>query len=58
VHKLLSSVLGGLIALHSAGLAHGSVHPNNILLRGVDGTAVLADYDFTKSPVSVAGQSE
>jgi len=53
VQKLLTCVLRGLSVLHSAGLTHGAVHPNNVLLTGTDGSAVLAEYDFTKSPVNV-----
>ena len=53
VHKLLTCVLRGLCDLHSAGLVHGAVHPYNVFVTGTDGSAVLADYDFVKSPVCI-----
>jgi serine/threonine protein kinase len=44
-------VLSGLESLHEANLVHGAVHPNNVLIDS-SGCGVLAEYDFTKSPVS------
>jgi len=44
-------VLHGINALHSIDLVHGAIHPNNVLVNKLSGDVVVADYDFTKTPV-------
>lgn len=53
VRKVLVGVLSGLETLHQTKLVHGAVHPGNVLIDA-SGRGVLAEYDFTKIPVSVS----
>ena len=49
---MLSDILKGLCALHSANIIHGAVHPNNVFID-TNGRALLAEYDFSKSVVII-----
>lgn len=46
--RIASDVLSGLSALHEAGLVHGDVKPENILLRA-NGRALLADLGLARA---------
>jgi serine/threonine-protein kinase len=43
VARILREVLGALVALHGAGLVHGDLKPENVLLSG-DGAVRVADF--------------
>lgn len=44
---VLDGLLGGLEAMHAAGIAHLDVKPSNVILRHVDGVPVLVDFGLT-----------
>ncbi|KAL0985456.1 hypothetical protein UPYG_G00157130 [Umbra pygmaea] len=54
--KVMRGVARGLQALHSAGITHASINPNNVfILHRQQG--LVGDFDFTKGPVQRAVDS-
>jgi transcriptional regulator with GAF, ATPase, and Fis domain/serine/threonine protein kinase len=43
-------VTEALCAVHDAGLVHGDVKPDNVLVHGEHGEAVLVDFGFARAP--------
>lgn len=54
--QLFRSVLDGLEAIHDAGLVHGDVKPQNILLRP-DGSPVLIDFGTARTETELSADT-
>ena len=51
LQSLFVDIVSGLQALHQQGVLHGAIHPENVFVTE-ENRAILAEYDFFKSPVS------
>jgi serine/threonine protein kinase len=56
VYELLWGILQGINKLHMNNIIHGAVNPGNIFVTN-KGSSILAEFDFSKSPVSCNRQS-
>ncbi|XP_072050338.1 serine/threonine-protein kinase 31-like [Amphiura filiformis] len=55
LQTIFKDIVTGLKALHGLDVIHGALHPENILVTE-DMHAMLADYDFSKTPTERAQQ--
>ena len=57
VRRLLTELLDGLAEVHSRGYVHRDVKPGNIMLRTLDGGAVLLDFGAARQAIGVRSRN-
>ncbi|MBL4846773.1 MAG: protein kinase [Planctomycetes bacterium] len=58
VVETVRQLAGGLAAAHGLGLLHRDVKPENVLLRAMDGVALLTDFGLAKELDGVGGPTQ